>query len=123
MLKKRIPDLSVLIIDQRDHFTYIPALHNCIGNAGYLKGIQFDYARYYGTDFLRDEVIHIDQHLVECASGISFTPKYIVIATGSRTTTYGNESFQQYGQMLRFGEDVKACNKRIESADSISVVG
>lgn len=123
MLKKRIPSLSVLLIDQRDHFTYIPALHNCIGNTRYLKSIQFNYATYYGADFLLDEVTHIDKHLIICASGISFTPKYIVIATGSRTTTYGNASFQQYGQMLRFGEDVKACNKRIESADSISVVG
>ena len=56
-------------------------------------------------------------------SGITYKPDYIIIATGSRSNTFGNDNIQKYGYMCRFAEDIEKINKHLPEATSITVVG
>jgi NADH dehydrogenase FAD-containing subunit len=88
-----------------------------------LKSIQFEYKKYYRDDIIHDEVTNISSTTITTVSGQIYTPDYIIIATGSRSNTFGNKHIEQYGYTFRFASDIEKLNKNLPQAGSVTVVG
>lgn len=75
-------DANIKIFDKRDTFTYIPGLHECLGDQTRLSSLQFSLTECYGDDFVHQEIDHIHgQHSLCAKDACGRTFDYGVIAT------------------------------------------
>ncbi len=124
-LRKRLgKKVDIKIFDMRDKFTYTPWLHACIWKYTYLEWLQFEYKKYYGEDFINQEVTKITkQHKLHTKDGEERSYDYAIIATWSRTDYFWNDSFEDKAFTIRHPEDICPLNRALENAETISVIG
>jgi NADH dehydrogenase FAD-containing subunit len=122
-LKKRHPKASVKLFDSSEYFTFIPSLHECLLEKNHLRKIQINLQKTYGEDFVHDTIENIKPNILTTSSWTTWTFDYAIIATGSRTNFFDNQSFAQHSYLLRVPGDVALLNNQLPQAQTISVVG
>ncbi len=121
-LRKRNPDVSITLFDLRNHFTFIPSLHECLLDSDHLSSIQIDLKKYYGDDFVQAEIQTIQPEHITTVEWDVWTFDYAVIATGSRTNFFDNENFATHSYLLRRPEDTIRLNQKLTTAKHISII-
>lgn len=122
-IKRRCPQTTIALFDMREQFTWIPGLHETLGDSSRLAGLQLSLAKSLGTDFHHTSITHIQKHELTTSAGETRTFDYCVIATGSRTNFFGKTDFEQHAMTLRYPEDVALINQQLPTATHVTVVG
>lgn len=124
VLRKRLgKDATIKIFDQRQHFTYIPWLHEAILNKPErLRSMQIDLKKRYPCSFVQQKVTHLEEHTLTTEDGTARTFDYLVIATGSRTNFFDNQKRKNNAHSVRYAEDIEPLNKALETAKNITVI-
>ena len=123
-LHKRLGKTAkITLIDERDHFTYIPSLHETLLDTKRLKKIQFDLSTYYQDDFMHAKVTQVSKEmLITTDTGKHIHPDYLVITTWSRTNMYDNTSFKQHTYTVRHPEDISVINTQLIQSKDICII-
>jgi len=121
-LTKAKVDAKITLIDKSPFLEYTPSLHLGINMNKYLKKIKIPLKRYYGDCIVEEEVTNISQKIVKTNKN-EYPFDYLVLATGARTNFYGNKEFRKYALPFNKIEHVKEVNKRLEEANTITIIG
>lgn len=114
---------SVVVIDERSAFEYTPALHDVITAPTRDQHISLEYKKLLGDDYICDSVTGINQENILTASKNNYPFDYLVIATGSETNYFGNQSFHKHGYAFKSVADVKLVRRQLKQAQSVTVIG
>lgn len=123
-LKKRYPQASVQLFDQRPAFTFIPSLHETLGKPRRLKHIQFSLADTYGADFHQTKITHVSKDaVITTEQGDTRACEYIVIATWSQTNFHNLSPYKEFAYTVRYPDDIAPLNEALSHATSTSIIG
>lgn len=110
---------EVVVIDRSSNFNFLPLLPDCIG-----RNIKTDFLTFpisflskkYGFNFVNSEVesVDLDKNIV-FSGRKTLSYDYLVIASGSETNFYHNDSFRKHAYKLDDVEDAIKITKAIES--------
>jgi len=124
-IRKRLgKSVKITLIDKRETFTYIPALHEALLNTDALKSFQFSLAKYY-PEFKHATITNLDttHHAVSTSDGETISYDYLVIATWSWANYFGKKDFEENTHLVRRAEDIDPLNKKLEKSQDIVVIG
>lgn len=103
-LSKANRGLEIAVIDRKETFDFLPLLPDIIGREINPKILACDIktiAKENGFEFIREEVSSIDLQKREiCAGDRKINYDYLVIASGTETNFYGNDSIKNSAYTL-----------------------
>ncbi len=89
-------DFKLIMIDSKTTFEFLPMLPDIIGDwctPGSISVDLEDFCNKHACEFIKDEIIDIDLNENKLkTAGQSVNFEYLIIASGSKTNFYGNES-------------------------------
>jgi NADH dehydrogenase len=121
-LTKSKLNLDIKLFDKDKYFEYTPSLHLYLSNPRYINKIRISLDKYYSDYFINEEIIKVDADKVHTKEN-SYEFDFLVIATGSTTNFFNNESFKKFSNPVKRIKDIIQINKELEKANSITVVG
>jgi len=114
--------LEVTLVSDKDDFTFLPMLPDCVGKRVKPEHLTFEARRLcqrYGFNFVKDKVTGVD--LVKktvSTTALALDYDYLVIASGSQTNFYGNRQIEEHSFKIddapdaRLIRDIAAKNDR-----------
>ena len=123
LLKLGIKEDDILLIDARDNFEYAPGYHEAIERNCQIADYSFSLKKFYEKIFLKGFVTKVANNNVILNSGQKISYDYVVLANGSRTNYFGNESYKKFGFGFKSLEDVITLKQHIGKGKTISVIG
>ncbi len=122
-LTKRLGVSDVKVIDVRESFEYTPSLHLALVNDKKDNQIKISNSKLFGDNFVKDEVVNVQEGLVKTKNNGDFLADYIVVASGARTNFFGNKSFEEHTLPCKCLNDVNEIRNRLKNAKSVTVIG
>jgi NADH dehydrogenase len=109
---------DVFVVDKKQTSDFLPVLPDCLGrgiNPRFLSYRTEDIARTCGFEYINEEVISIDIQAkkILTKSGV-FKYDFAVIASGSETNFYNNETVKRYAFKLDDASDASAISEKIK---------
>lgn len=115
-------DIKTTLIDKKDFFEYSPGLHKVITRPGILKYMRVSYQSLLkNTTIITDTIKTITPKKITTESNRQFAFDYLVICTGIDYPIFLDNTENVYS--LKRGRDAKAIANKIDSAESILIVG
>ena len=115
-------EVDVVVVDRSSYFTFQPLLYQAalgvLAPSDITRPIRSILARYRNVTALMDDVIGIDrgEHSVILRSGGSLHYDYLILASGSRTSYFGNDDWRTNAPSLKTIVDAVDIRTRIFSA-------
>ncbi|HOW43369.1 MAG TPA: FAD-dependent oxidoreductase [Candidatus Omnitrophota bacterium] len=109
--------LEVALIDKGAFFNFLPLLPDTIGRGLSVRHLAYplvNLCKRYGICYAEADVQHLDleKRKIFC-SGTDFDYEYLIIASGSQTNFYGNESLSRVAFKLDDVSDAAAIRKSL----------
>jgi NADH:ubiquinone reductase (H+-translocating) len=111
--------VDVTVIDRRNHHTFQPLLYQIavgvLSPADIAQPIRRVLRHKKNTEVVMDEVVAIDaaQQNVRLRSGVMMEYDYLILATGSTHSYFGNDSWAKIAPGLKTLEDAREMRRRI----------
>lgn len=120
--------IDVTLIDKRSTSDFLPVLPDCLGRGVSPDHLRYgiaDMARRSGFEFSKEDVKSIDLARREIITGRdTLKYDYLIIASGSETNFYGNESIRNNAYKLDDAADAETISEKInENKYSTYMVG
>ncbi len=115
-------DAKITLVDEHPYFEYVPALHLCLTDPYMERRVRFSLRNYYHDVFLQARVERITEKQVVTDKG-PLPYDYLVIATGSVSNTFGNESLAKNAYPAKTFEDVERLRPALEKAKRVAIIG
>lgn len=117
-LKNLFCGIEIIVLDKKDTFDFLPSLPDTIGRAMAPELLRYhisSIAERKGFVFIKDKVVSIDfQNKIVSAVSVSVIYDYLVIASGTETTFYGNDDIRKYAYTLDNVDDAKKIISMLE---------
>jgi NADH dehydrogenase len=121
MAAKRLGKLpvDVTIIDRKNHHTFQPLLYQValavLSPADIAQPIRSIMRKYRNTEVVMDEVVSIDttERHVTLSSGATMAYDYLIVATGSTHSYFGNDQWAKVAPGLKTIEDATDIRRRV----------
>jgi NADH dehydrogenase len=121
MAAKRLGKLpvDVTIIDRKNHHTFQPLLYQValavLSPADIAQPIRSIMRKYRNTEVVMDEVVSIDttERHVTLGSGATMAYDYLIVATGSTHSYFGNDQWAKVAPGLKTIEDATDIRRRV----------
>ncbi len=115
------PDISVTLIDRRNHHLFQPLLYQvamaALSPAEIAVPIRHILARYHNITVLQDEVRDLDLTSQRVLAQNSFQDyDYLILATGMRHSYFGHEEWEEYAPGLKTIEQATEIRRRVLTA-------
>lgn len=122
-LRKRLwKNISIKLFDKRDHFCYIPGLHETLlAPKKRLKSLQFSLKKYYWDEFIHEWVEKLEINSLVTDKGEKRTFDYAVIATGSRTNFFNNIDRKKNAVAVRYADDIAWVNQKLQDTSTKTI--
>ncbi|MBN2566715.1 FAD-dependent oxidoreductase [Candidatus Woesearchaeota archaeon] len=111
---------DITLIGRDESFEYTPALHLCTTRPERLRRIMMPLVSY--PCFVQDEIVRVEKGRAVGAKG-SYPFDHCIVATGSGTSFYGNDSFREHAVEFKRVKDIAAIRERLPTAGRIVVIG
>ena len=111
--------VDITIVDRRNHHTFQPLLYQValavLSPADIATPIRSILRKYKNVEVLMDEAIGFDteHRRVEMKSGVEMEYDYLVVATGSTHSYFGNDAWAQFAPGLKTVEDATEIRRRV----------
>lgn len=117
-LRRYLPDLEISLFDKKRTADFLPMLPDVIGrriNPDFLTYKIENISRKWGFKFINEEVMEVDLESQEVSTlNQHLQYDYLIIAAGSETNFYNNDSFKKSAYKLDDAEDAKKIIRQIE---------
>jgi len=121
--------LDITLIDKKKEFNFLPMLPDIIGgriNSAYIENKLEDICRKFGSEFVNDTVksVDLERKIVYCLKE-SIAYDYLIIASGSETNFYDNETIRNNSFKLDSVDDADKIREALNSQnfDSFLISG
>lgn len=111
--------VDITVIDRKNHHTFQPLLYQValavLSPADIATPIRSILRKRENVEVLMDEAVRFDtkQHRVSMKSGAEMQYDYLVVATGSTHSYFGNDGWAQYAPGLKTIEDATEIRRRV----------
>jgi NADH:ubiquinone reductase (H+-translocating) len=111
--------VDVTIVDRKNHFTFQPLLYQValavLSPGDIAQPIRSILHKYRNTEVVMDEVLGIDTaaRQVSLASGTMMAYDYLIVATGSTHSYFGNDDWAKVAPGLKSIEDATNIRRRV----------
>jgi NADH:ubiquinone reductase (H+-translocating) len=111
--------VDITVIDRRNHYTFQPLLYQValavLSPANIATPIRSILRSYKNIEVLMDEAVRIDkeQRRVTMKSGAEMEYDYLVVATGSTHSYFGNDAWAELAPGLKTVEDATEIRRRV----------
>jgi len=111
--------VGVTLIDRRNHFTFQPLLYQValavLSPANIAQPIRSIFRHHPNVEVLMDEAVHFDlgQRRVTMKSGATMEYDYLMVATGSTHSYFGNDQWAKWAPGLKSVEDALEIRRRV----------
>ena len=112
-------EVDVTLVDRRNHHLFQPLLYQValavLSPADIAQPIRTLLRQHRNVEVLMDEVVEIEsaQRQVKLGSGVSLAYDYLVLATGSTHSYFGNDDWADYAPGLKTIEDATEIRRRV----------
>ena len=117
----RLSNVAITLVDKRNHHLFQPLLYQVATSTltapDIARSVRGIFKGYSNVDVRYDEATDIDQQrkIVTFTSGNTLSFDYLVLATGAKTSFFGNNHWQDYTLQLKSLSDAFEIRKKVLS--------
>jgi len=119
--KIRKLNLEVCVISDKDEFSFLPLLPDCLGRRIATGSLIYNirsFSKKLRFKFINDKVerIDLDKKLI-FTNGLNYSYDFLVVASGSETNFYGNDQIRRFAFKLDDAKDAALMYNALEEKD------